>query len=39
MQTVREVILHVMTETACHTGHLDAACELVDGKLWLVLTE
>jgi uncharacterized damage-inducible protein DinB len=39
MQTVREVILHVMTETACHTGHLDAARELVDGKLWLVLTE
>jgi hypothetical protein len=36
--TVREVGLHVITETACHTGHLDAAREMNDGKLWLVLT-
>ena len=39
LHTVREIILHVMTETACHAGHLDAARELIDGKLWLVLTE
>jgi uncharacterized damage-inducible protein DinB len=39
LSTVREVVLHVMTETACHTGHLDAARELIDGKLWLVLTD
>lgn len=35
--TVRQVILHVITETACHTGHLDAARELIDGRKWLVL--
>jgi hypothetical protein len=33
-----EVMLHVLTETACHAGHLDAARELLDGKQWLVLT-
>jgi hypothetical protein len=32
------VILHVITETACHAGHLDAARELIDGKTWLILT-
>lgn len=39
IQDLREVILHVMTETACHTGHLDAVRELIDGRSWLVLTE
>ncbi len=39
LHTVREIILHTMTETACHTGHLDAARELIDGRRWLVLTE
>jgi len=34
----REVILHVITETACHAGHLDAVRELIDGRTWLVLT-
>lgn len=29
---VREVILHVITETAVHAGHLDAARELIDGR-------
>lgn len=33
----REVLLHVITETACHAGHLDAARELIDGRQWLVL--
>jgi hypothetical protein len=32
-----EVLLHVLTETACHAGHLDAARELLDGEQWLVL--
>ena len=36
---VREIVLHVITETATHAGHLDAARELIDGKLHLVLTE
>ncbi|TYB56651.1 DinB family protein [Nonomuraea sp. PA05] len=38
LHTLREVILHVITETACHAGHLDAARELLDGERWLVLT-
>lgn len=37
LDTVRAVVLHVITETACHAGHLDAARELVDGRQWLVL--
>lgn len=37
MDTVREVVLHVLTETAVHAGHLDAARELIDGRRWLVL--
>jgi hypothetical protein len=32
-----QVRLHVITETAVHAGHLDAARELVDGRTWLVL--
>ncbi len=39
LNSVREVILHTMTETACHAGHLDAVHELIDGRKWLVLTE
>ncbi|MEU7852481.1 DinB family protein [Nonomuraea sp. NPDC049141] len=35
---LRTIILHVITETACHAGHLDAARELTDGRTWLVLT-
>lgn len=37
LDRVREIVLHTMTETASHTGHLDAARELIDGRLWLVL--
>jgi uncharacterized damage-inducible protein DinB len=37
IRTVRQVMLHVITETACHAGHLDAARELIDGQTWLVL--
>jgi hypothetical protein len=39
MDNLREVILHVLTETAVHAGHLDAARELIDGHQRLVLTE
>ena len=28
LENMRAVILHVITETACHAGHLDAAREL-----------
>jgi uncharacterized damage-inducible protein DinB len=31
-----QVLLHVITETACHAGHLDAARELIDGNQWFV---
>jgi Protein of unknown function (DUF664) len=37
LRDLREIVLHVMTETACHAGHLDAARELIDGRRWLVL--
>lgn len=36
--TVREVIVHVIAETATHAGHLDIVRELIDGKTWLILT-
>lgn len=35
----REVVLHLITETAAHAGHLDAARELIDGRQWMVITE
>ena len=28
----------MITETATHAGHLDAARELIDGGQWIVLT-
>ena len=34
---VPELMLHVITEVACHAGHLDAARELIDGRQFLVL--
>jgi uncharacterized damage-inducible protein DinB len=37
LDNLREILLHVITETACHAGHLDAARELIDGRQWLVL--
>ncbi|AUG80231.1 hypothetical protein CFP65_5533 [Kitasatospora sp. MMS16-BH015] len=36
-ETLREVLLHVLTETATHAGHLDAVRELIDGRQRLVL--
>jgi hypothetical protein len=38
-EDLREIVLHVTTETACHAGHLDAVRELIDGRTWLVLTD
>jgi len=35
---LRAITLHVIAETACHAGHLDAARELLDGRTWLILT-
>jgi uncharacterized damage-inducible protein DinB len=35
----REILLHVIAETATHAGHLDAAREFIDGRQWIVLTE
>jgi hypothetical protein len=37
LENLREVVVHVLTETAVHAGHLDAARELIDGRTWLVL--
>jgi len=34
---LRTILLHVITETACHAGHLDAVRELLDGRQWIVL--
>jgi uncharacterized damage-inducible protein DinB len=39
LDSLREIVLHVVAETATHAGHLDAARELIDGKLHLVLTD
>ncbi|MFE9451845.1 DinB family protein [Streptomyces sp. NPDC006739] len=32
---VRHILIHVLTEDACHSGHLDAVRELIDGSTWL----
>jgi uncharacterized damage-inducible protein DinB len=39
LDDLRQILLHVIAETACHAGHLDAARELIDGRQWTVLTE
>lgn len=39
LDSVREVLLHVLVETATHAGHLNAARELIDGKQWIVLDD
>ncbi|HEY1330042.1 MAG TPA: DinB family protein [Actinomycetota bacterium] len=38
LENLREVLMHVITETATHAGHLDAVRELIDGRTWLILT-
>ena len=37
VENLRDGLLHVITETATHAGHLDAARELIDGRQHLVL--
>lgn len=39
LDSLGDVLLHVITETATHAGHLDAAREMIDGRQWLVLTD
>ncbi len=39
MDDLREVVLHVIVETAAHAGHLDVVRELLDGRQWMVLTD
>jgi Protein of unknown function (DUF664) len=39
LDDLEQMIVHVITETACHAGHLDAVRELIDGQQWLVLTD
>jgi hypothetical protein len=36
LESLREIVLHVIVETACHAGHLDVMRELIDGKQWIV---
>jgi uncharacterized damage-inducible protein DinB len=38
LDNLRQILLHVIGETATHAGHLDAARELIDGQTWLILT-
>jgi uncharacterized damage-inducible protein DinB len=35
VMTVRDVVLHLIEETARHAGHLDIARELIDGRIGL----
>ena len=37
LEDLREVMLHMIVEVACHAGHLDAARELIDGRQWMVV--
>lgn len=32
---LREILIHVIAETATHAGHLDAVREIIDGRTWL----
>ncbi|MGH3731430.1 MAG: DUF664 domain-containing protein [Micromonosporaceae bacterium] len=34
---LRSILMHVLTETAVHAGHLDAVRELIDGRQWIAL--
>jgi uncharacterized damage-inducible protein DinB len=37
LNNLREIIVHVIRETACHAGHLDAVREILDLRQWVVL--
>jgi uncharacterized damage-inducible protein DinB len=32
---LRQILVHVIAETATHAGHLDAVREIIDGRTWL----
>lgn len=34
LETLEEVLCHLLGETSCHLGHLDIARELIDGATW-----
>jgi len=34
---LRFIMLHMIKETACHAGHLDAVREIIDGRQWIVM--
>jgi hypothetical protein len=36
---VRFIVMHMIEETACHAGHLDAARELIDGRQWMAFSD
>jgi len=36
LDSVRQIVLHHITETATHAGHLDVVRELIDGAQWIV---
>ena len=38
LHNLQEMMLHVITETAVHAGHLDAVRELIDGGQWFVIS-
>lgn len=39
LDNLREIILHVTTETACHAGHADVVREIIDGRTWMVINK
>ncbi|HEY1826825.1 MAG TPA: DinB family protein [Acidimicrobiales bacterium] len=39
LENLREIVVHVICETAIHAGHVDVVRELLDGTTWLILTE
>lgn len=36
LDSVRQVVLHLITETATHAGQLDVVRELIDGRQWVI---
>lgn len=34
IDSLAEVLAHVLVETSCHCGHLDVVRELIDGRTW-----
>lgn len=36
LDSVRQIVMHHITETATHAGHLDVVRELIDGSQWVI---